>query len=166
MLVLLLLAASPACKHETPIEPGDELFGILEEAVLEVSLRAPTKRVSAQRRKPSQAFSYIFEAAKGTNRQRCAATPDLARATAFTFEVRVRGVVEAEQAKAFSASHKHGWTTLVVRGDMVDEEPFRLDLLRDPKWGEQAYARHPLDARLFMVDSKLMHLLDLDCESK
>jgi hypothetical protein len=163
-LVWVVLVVLSSCRNETPIEPGDELHSILEEAVLEVSLRAPTKRARAQRRQAHRPFEYTFEGATGTKRHRCAASAKLDQATALAFEVRVRSVLDADQAEAFLAAHKTGWTTLEIRSFMIDDQPFRLDLLRDPNMRERAYARQPRDARLFVVDSKLMRLLDLDCE--
>jgi hypothetical protein len=166
LLTAFLFCSASACNKEAPIEPGEDLFSVLEEIVLEVALRAPKKQAIAKRGTLQQPLSYTFESRTGKLRRRhCGARPELDRAAAMTYEITVRDVVAASEADEFLARHRHGWTTLEVRSSMDDGEPFRLEILPNAKRPERAYARYPRDGRLFLIDSAVMRLADMECPS-
>lgn len=164
-LLILLLGGTTACKREAQIEPGEDLFSVLDEVVLEVSLRAPQKQARAQRGRLAQPFRYTFESGTGRERTACDARPDLDRAAASAYQIRVRDVPVASKAEEFMGRHRSGWTMLEIRSSMDDGDPFRLELLPDSERPERAYARYPGDRRLFSIDSKVSQLLDMACAS-
>lgn len=68
---------------------GDELFAIFDEAVPEVSLRAPWGRVSARRITAAEPF-VLSRQRTGAAQERCAAPPQLEPALAHVLQIRVR----------------------------------------------------------------------------
>lgn len=162
-VVMLAALASASCKRELALKPGDELFSILDEAVLEVSLRAADQRVDARRFQPDEPLYFSFERDRGARFVRCVETERLANALKPMYDVRVRSVLSDEKGRAKLAAHKpKRWVELTVRDIMREVEPFSLLLLKDEDGS--VYAHLPGEHVVFTVDPKILGLLELGCD--
>jgi hypothetical protein len=163
--VCMTLTSVGGCKSDLKLQQGDELFSILDEALLELSLRSPTRRADARRFRPEQPLRFSFEEEGDAGLESCGPSFALNAALAHPLEIRVRSVLSAEQSKAFLAAHAaETWSVLEVRSIMTDVDPFRLHLLMDAK-GSRLYAHLPADAQVFTVDVNELALLSLHCPS-
>jgi hypothetical protein len=161
--VCMTLTSMGGCKSELKIQQGDELYSILEEAVLEVSLRGPTRRADARRFRPEQPLRFSFEEEGRAALESCGPSPELTAALAHLLEIRVRRVLSAPQSKTFLAAHNSElWSVLEIRSIMSSVDPFRLHLLMDAK-GSPLYARLPADPQVFTVDESELALLSAHC---
>lgn len=153
------------CKHELKLKQGDELHGILEEAVLEVSLRGPRRRADARRFRPEQPFRFSFEDEAHADGEHCGPSSRLTAALARLFEIRVRRVLSDAESRRFASEHPADrWSALEIRSIMTDVDTFRLNLLMDAK-GSTLYAKLPDDSQVFTVDANKLALLSLHCPS-
>jgi hypothetical protein len=159
----MMLTSSGGCKSELKLQPDDELFSILEEAVLEVSLRGPTRRADARRFRPEQPLRFSFEEEGRAGLESCGPSADLNTALAHLLEIRVRRVLSSGQSKTLLAAHAaERWSVLEIRSIMTSVDPFRLHLLMDAK-GSPLYARLPADPQVFTVDADELAFLSLHC---
>jgi hypothetical protein len=91
-IACLALASGAGCRSELKLSPGDELFSILEEAVLEVHVRSQTRRVDVHRAAPERPLRFSFGQKGRAGLETCDAAPNLSDALARLFEIRVRRV--------------------------------------------------------------------------
>jgi hypothetical protein len=154
--------AAAACSNELRIKRGDEVYSILEEAVVGVSLRTPNRKAKVSRETPEHSLQYRFEDSHKLVEQ-CTATEELNRGLSRALEIRAKSVLTDEQSKAFAEAHKPDtWSELEIRSIMTDSEPFRLRLQVDPA-SKLVHAQLPGDRQVFTVDPGVVELVSLHC---
>jgi hypothetical protein len=161
---LLVLAWCAACDRSLTPKRGDELFAIAEDAVLEVTLRSSDLRVDARRFKTDRPLTYTFEARDGRF-ARCPESPRLHAALAPVFSIRVQDVPGKDAVqKRLAKLPLEAWVELEVHDDMVDGEPYRLRMIRDPEDRSMVLARLSPEGPIVKLDGKLLGLLDQRCD--
>lgn len=161
-LGLIGLMALSGCKRELRVSKGDELFAVLDEAVLEVSLRGPGGSAVAKRATAGGAYSFS-RSGGGGGAERCAAPQQLQGALVPIQQIRVRDVVPKDKAKAVRGRPAAQWIQLEVRDVMEGVDPYRLRLLEAGAPSGLLFAQQPQDEQIVLVDRAILDLLSLHC---
>ena len=166
LLAAIAIVAPSGCRRSSVVKSGDEVFAVLEDSVLAVSLRGATIHVQAFRERTSDAFRYRF--ARATRRSECASSPALDAALGETFSIRALKVYEHTEVERLAALPKEQQTVLEVTSTGKPPEPFVLSLAAK----DGVVTGSSVDAYLaehkvgFTVDSSLLHLLSLSCDTR
>lgn len=152
------------CKQRVSTTDDSEIFSVLEEAVVAVSLVGARDSVLVRRDTANGRLRYQFK--RAGRETKCGPSPRRDAAVRRLLVVHTKKVLETERVQELEDMPSDRWIELTVSDVIENVEPFRLSLLEPSERSKpvEAFRREVHDG--FTVDPALIELWWMDCSAQ